>query len=189
MDTAVELIVIWVQKNFRNPRLYAALVVLIIIGAYIFPYIDANLLYYNRIEKRVDILRELSEIDIETISKSPILQDEYDAILSEITSQREWSIFGTNTSEQSEDLRNISIFKFISGGILAWIITICVPFMNTFKDRTSKVIAFFICAILGVILGWFGYIIPTIFNPLINYIGFPILQFVLLYSLSNKQKS
>lgn len=186
MDKAVELIVIWMQKNFRNPKLYAVLVVLIIVGAYIFPYIDANFLFYNRIEKRVDILRELSEIDLETISKSPALQEEYNAVLSEIANQRKWSIFGANTSGQDENLRNISFYKFVSGGILMWIITILVPFMDTFESRGSKVIAFLICTLVGVILGWIGYMIPTFFNPLINYIGFPSLQLVLLISLVSK---
>ena len=30
------------------------------------------------------------------------------------------------------------LFKFLSGGALAWIITLCVPFMNTFKDKKTK---------------------------------------------------
>ena len=65
MDTAIELIVSWIQRNLKNPKLYAVLAVLLIIVAIAFPYIDANFLSYNRIEKRVSILQSLSAIDME----------------------------------------------------------------------------------------------------------------------------
>ena len=65
MDTAIELIVSWIQRNLKNPKLYAVLAVLLIIIAIAFPYIDANFLSYNRIEKRVSILQSLSAIDME----------------------------------------------------------------------------------------------------------------------------
>lgn len=65
MDKAIELIVSWIQKNLKNPKLYAVLAVLIIVIAIVFPYIDANFFFYNRIEKRVSILQSLSEIDME----------------------------------------------------------------------------------------------------------------------------
>lgn len=48
MDKAIELIVSWIQKNLKNPKLYAALAVLIIVIAIVFPYIDANFFFYNR---------------------------------------------------------------------------------------------------------------------------------------------
>lgn len=87
MDKAIELIVTWVQKNLKNPKLYATLAVLIVVIALVFPYIDANFFFYSRIEKRVGILQNLSEIDMEKVSQHPALQEEYDAIISEIEKQ------------------------------------------------------------------------------------------------------
>ena len=92
MDKAIELIVSWIQKNLKNPKLYVALVIFILVIAIIFPYIDANFFYYSRIEKRVSILQNLSEIDIEKVSQYPELRREYDGILSEIQKQRELSV-------------------------------------------------------------------------------------------------
>lgn len=173
-------------KNLKNPKLYAVLAVLIIAIALIFPYIDANFFYYNRIEKRVNILQNLSEIDMEKVSQFPALQEEYNAILSEIEKQREWSISGVISSEQT--ISKVPLFKFLSGGALAWLVTLCVPFMNTFKDKKTKVLAFFLVALFGGILGGIGYIIPTIFNPWINYIGYPVLQLIALIALAIKPK-
>lgn len=186
MDKAIELIVSWIQKNLKNPKLYAALAVLIIVIAIVFPYIDANFFFYNRIEKRVSILQSLSEIDMEKVSKYPALQEEYDAVISEIEKQRELSISGAISSEQTTN--NVPLFKFLSGGALAWIIALCVPFMNTFKDKKTKVLALLLLALFGGILGWIGYIIPTIFNPWINYIGYPVLQLIALIALAIKPK-
>ena len=186
MDKAIELIVSWIQKNLKNPKLYAIFATVIVVIALVFPYVDANFFFYNRIGKRVDILQSLSEIDMEKVSHSPALQEEYDAIISEVKKQRELSISSAFSIEQTTG--NIPLFKFLSGGALAWIITLCVPFMNTFKDKKTKVLAFFLLALFGGILGGVAYIIPTIFNPWINYIGYPVLQIIILIALAIKPK-
>lgn len=186
MDKAIELIVSWIQRNLKNPKLYAIFAVIIVVIALVFPYVDANFFFYNRIEKRVSILQSLSEIDKEKVSQYPALQEEYDAIISEIEKQRELSISSVRGMEQTTS--NIPLFKFLSGGALAWIITLCVPFMNTFKDKKTKVLGFFLLALFGGILGGVAYIIPTIFNPWINYIGFPVLQLIILIALTVKPK-
>ena len=164
MDKVIELIVSWIQQNFKNPKLYAIFAAVIVVIALVFPYIDANFFFYNRIEKRVNILHSLSEIE----------------------KQRELSISNVISMEQTTS--NIPLFKFLSGGALAWIITLCVPFMNTFKDKKTKVITFFSLALIGGILGGVAYIIPTIFNPWVNYIACPVLQLIILITLAMKSK-
>ena len=186
MDKVIELIVSWIQQNFKNPKLYAIFAAVIVVIALVFPYIDANFFFYNRIEKRVNILHSLSEIDMGKVSQYPALQEEYDAIISEIEKQRELSISNVISMEQTTS--NIPLFKFLSGGALAWIITLCVPFMNTFKDKKTKVITFFSLALIGGILGGVAYIIPTIFNPWVNYIACPVLQLTILITLAMKSK-
>ena len=101
MDKAIELIVSWIQKNLKNPKLYAIFATVIVVIALVFPYVDANFFFYNRIGKRVDILQSLSEIDMEKVSRSPALQEEYDAIISEIKKQRELSISSAFSIEQT----------------------------------------------------------------------------------------
>lgn len=185
MDKIIELIASWIQKNLKNPKLYATIIILIIAIVLVFPYIDANIFFYNRIEKRANILQSLSEIDIDRISQSPALQDEYNAILSEIEGQREWSISGAVSANRNS---TIALFKFISGGALAWIVAVCVPFMNTFSDKKTKIVAIILVVLFGVFSGWIASIVPTVINPWINYVGFPILEVILLISLTMKTK-
>lgn len=188
MDTAIELIVCWVEKNLKNPKLYLLIAVSIIILVLVFPYIDANFFFYNRIEKRIGILQSLSELDMEKISQSYDLQKEYCAILSEVEGQREWSISGASIINRSTVTKTTLLFKFLSGSLLAWIIAIIVPFINTFKNKKEKIASFFLCAAIGAILGMIGYIMPIIFNQWVNYIGFPVFQLFFLIALSNKDK-
>ncbi len=98
MDKAIEIIVSWIQKNLKNPKLYVGLVALVFIVALVFPYIDANFFFHNRIERRIDILQSLTQIDLEKISESPVLQEEYNAILSDLKNQSEWVFSGTSGS-------------------------------------------------------------------------------------------
>lgn len=186
MDKVLELIVSWIQKNFKNPKFYAILAIIIVLIALIFPYIDANFFFYNRIEKRVSILQSLSEIDMEKISEFPELKEEYNEILLEIKNQRELSISNAISSEKATN--DVPLPKFLSGGALMWILALCVPFIHTFKDKKTKVLAFLLLTLFGGILGFIGYIIPTIFNPIVNYIGYPILQLIVLIALSIKPK-
>ena len=186
MDKVIELLVSWVQKKLQNPKFYAVIAALIIVVVLVFPYIDANFFFYNRIEKRIDILQSISEVDIERISQSPALKEEYDAILSEIETQRERSVAGAISTNPNP---TITLLKFLSGGALAWIITLCVPFMNTFKDRKTKILAFVLVVLFGGILGGIGSIIPTIVNPWVNFIGYPVLQLIALIALTIKPKN
>jgi hypothetical protein len=113
MDKAIEIITSWIQRNFKNPKLYAIFAAVIVVIALIFPYVDANFFYY-RVEKRIDILQSLSEIDMDKVSRHPALQEEYDAIISEIEKQRDLSISSAVAIEQATS--NIPLFKFCPVG-------------------------------------------------------------------------
>ena len=56
------------------------------------------------------------------------------------------------------------------------------------QDNKTKVLAFLLLVLFGGILGGVGYIIPTLFNPWINYIGYPVLQLIALIALAIKPK-
>ena len=54
-------------------------------------------------------------------------------------------------------------------------------------DNKTKVLAFLLLVLFGGILGGGGYIIPTLFDAWINYIGYPVLQLIALIALAIRQ--
>lgn len=56
------------------------------------------------------------------------------------------------------------------------------------QDLLQMILAFLLLVLFGGILGGVGYIIPTLFNPWINYIGYPVLQLIALIALAIKPK-
>ena len=156
----------------------------VILGAFIlflvlYPYIDANFLIYNRINRRIEILEKLTDLDTTKINNNTNLQNEYDSILKEIVSAQNKSFGSITNNVDTSTNQNI---KFVSGGILFWIVSIILIFSknNTqegfFKKVFYKFFSILICVVIGYILALIGKNIPTFINVWINAIMFPILQ-------------
>lgn len=63
--------------------------------------------------------------------------------------------------------------------------------MNTFKKRSDKLIAFVLLLIMSGILGWLFSLVPVIISPMVNYIGVPLIQIIVVIIIavkSNKKK-
>lgn len=174
-----------IKDNLKNPKLYIALLTIIVVILLLFPYIDANFFYYNRVEKRIDILKAVSDIETEKIENNPILKAEYENILEEISKQKEGSlgsVFITNNTSK------VSRYKFLTGAILSWLVGVLCLFIKI--DKVSqRIVGILLFAILGCILGYISTLIPTIIDPKCNYILMPILQLVLLGVLVTNNKN
>lgn len=158
--------------------------------------IDSNFFYFSRMEKRIDILEKVMALDEAKINSNQAYIDEYQSILQEIERQRNRSI-DSIMNETSNYINGIvetgkeqgnSWIKFFAGAIWAIILTICVPFMNTFKKRSDKLLAFVLMLIISIAMGCFFSIVPIIIHPLFNYIGIPVLQIVLVFIVVAKNK-
>lgn len=57
---------------------------------------------------------------------------------------------------------------------------------HTFEDKSSKVISFVFMGILSLIIGGVCYLIPIVINPIVNYVGIPILQLLAAIFILNK---
>ena len=188
----LELIVDFLKRNYKKPKLWFAILGFIIL---IFPYIDSNTFYYTRMEKRISILEHLTQLDETAINSNPVYRQEYESILQEIQLQRERSVnsiatqlFDTvNSSWTTGKDQGNKILKFISGAIWFLIVTICVPFMNTFKKRSDKLVAFIVMIILSTIVGCIFMAIPIIYRSWINYFVIPIAQLVIVIVLVGKK--
>lgn len=190
----LELIVDFLKRNYKKPKLWFGILGILVFIILIFPYIDSNTFYYTRMEKRISILEHLTQLDETAINSNPVYRQEYESILQEIQLQRERSVnsiatqlFDTvNSSWTTGKNQGNKILKFISGAIWFLIVTICVPFMNTFKKRSDKLVAFIVMIILSTIVGCIFMAIPIIYRAWINYFVIPIAQLVIVIVLVGK---
>lgn len=191
----LELIVDFLKRNYKKPKLWFGILGILVFIILIFPYIDSNTFYYTRMEKRISILEHLTQLDETAINSNPVYRQEYESILQEIQLQRERSVnsiatqlFDTvNSSWTTGKDQGNKILKFISGAIWFLIVTICVPFMNTFKKRSDKLVAFIVMIILSTIVGCIFMAIPIIYRSWINYYVIPIAQLVIVIVLVGKK--
>lgn len=52
----LELIVDFLKRNYKKPKLWFGILGILVFIILIFPYIDSNTFYYTRMEKRISIL-------------------------------------------------------------------------------------------------------------------------------------
>ena len=186
-----------VKKNYKRPKLWIVVGIIFFLFVLLIPYIDSNIFYYSRMEKRIAILEQVMALDKETIDSNQAYADEYQSILNEIQQQREYSInslmnrfinflnnfIGNRSGEGNK------VVKFFTGALLGIIVIICIPFMNTFAKRSDKVLAFIMLLIITLVFGWISSIIPTFIHPMVNYIGIPLLQIVILIAILVKSNT
>lgn len=195
----IEELVELFKRNYRRPRLWLFIAIILIITVLIIPYIDSNFFYFSRMEKRINVLEKVMALDEEKINSNQAYIDEYQRILQEMEQQGERSInslmnkfiIQVNYITSMGNAEGNRALKFLSGAFWLLLITVCVPFMNTFKKRSDKLIAFVLLLIMSGIIGWVFSMVPVIISPMVNYIGVPLLQIIAVIIIvvkSNKKK-
>ena len=138
-------------------------------------------------------MEKVSKLDIELIENNHLLKEEYESILAEIHNAQDKSI-GTMTTQVNNS--NDNVLKFISGGILFWIISLVMLFQKD-KDMTQKrskrlfnrIAAMVICALIGWGLAAVATRIPTIGSVWTNVVIFPCLQLAIPLLIMYSSKS
>ena len=185
----IDELLTWFKKNYKRPKLCIGLGVVIFCLVLLFPYIDSNFFYFTRIEKRIDILERVIELDEEKINKNEMYKEEYQSILEEIEQQDERSVnsvmnriitYINKMTVTGIEQGNVWI-KFFTVAIWFLIVTLCIPFMKIEK-RSDKILSFILMLIISIVIGSFFSIIPIIINPMVNYLGIPILQIILIFT-------
>jgi ABC-type multidrug transport system fused ATPase/permease subunit len=195
----IEELVELFKRNYKRPKLWLSIAIILFIVVLLIPYIDSNFFYFSRMEKRINVLDKVMALDQEKINSNQAYIDEYQRILQEMEQQSERSINSLmnkfiiqvnyiTSMGKGEGNRPI---KFLSGAFWLLLITAFIPFMDTFKKRSDKLIAFVLLLIMSGIIGWFFSIVPVIISPMVNYIGVPLLQIIVVIIISvksNKKK-
>lgn len=180
--------------NMNKRKLGVIFIIVFVSILILFPFIDTNFFYANRIKSRIDILQKITELDMDKINQDKNLTKEYESIVKEINESDSNYINKVLNNNKNDH----TIGKFISGGILWWLLGIIVLFFyNAFNKEDNKkgknwgtrIAGFILCAIIGGLIGLICSIIPTIFNIWVNYIIIPILVLVLMILLLYKTSS
>ena len=174
-----------IKSNFKNPKFYVLLLVILLIILVLFPYIDANFFYYSRINNRIDILTKVSEINIDEIQNNETLVKEYNNILDEIEKQSEGNL---GSIFRKESNNTVNLIKFLTGGSIMWILALLCLFIKGFKGFGYRILGLAIFMSLGLLFGIIAKAIPTIADPMVNYIGFPLLILIIIAILATSGK-
>lgn len=179
MDKLIELISGLFSK--LNPRgkwgaiigSLIGIIALIIIGEWF-----TGINYFNKMQKKVEILKdlyEMSDIDIDSNSQ---LYEVYKDTVNEI------SQYNVKPLEiKIPQINNERFLKGFTGGLI-WIIFGIMAFCNVFGKENS-IIGGIVIFIIGLFFGWLGTIIPTIGKPWINYVFFPFIQLITIFLLGS----
>lgn len=177
----------------KSKKFWGALIVIFIIVLIVFPYLDANFFYYNRIEKRIDNLTSIVELNDDKIHKNQGLLLEYESIIREINDANQKSL---NTFNNNMDNEFDFWAKTISGGLLFAIVGIIGLFKKNNTKMTFSVffknnfLIFIVCSLFAVILSFIFSKIPTLGNVWVNVIAAPIVELIIIYlfTKSNNKK-
>lgn len=195
----VEELVELFKRNYKRPKLWLSIVIILFIVVLLIPYIDSNFFYFSRMEKRINVLDKVMALDQEKINSNQAYIDEYQRILQEMEQQSERSInslmnkviIQVNYITSMGNGEGNKAIKFFTGAFWFLLITVCIPFMSTFKKKSDKLIAFVLLLIMSGIIGWIFSVVPVIISPMVNYIGVPFLQIIVVIIIavrSNKKK-
>ena len=112
-----------------NPKRIIGLIIVIIFLLILFPFIDSKIIQPILLSRQIDNLSKLLQMDAEQIENNQQLKDIYDRIL------------GNMVDSNIELLSKIPIpiwKKFLSGGMVGWLMAIMVPFIMSPRYETGR---------------------------------------------------
>lgn len=165
----IEELVELFKRNYKRPKLWLSIAIILFIVVLLIPYIDSNFFYFSRMEKRINILDKIMALDQDTINSSQAYIDEYQRILLEMEQQSERSI----NSLMNKFINQVNYLTSMANGEG----NIAIKFFTG---------AFWLLLIMSGILGWLFSIVPVIISPMVNYIGVPLIQIIVVIIIAVK---
>lgn len=179
-------------KDLKLPFRWLAVgsvILFIILGVLGFEYLTGHF-YYQSLEKKISLLKELQLIANEGIDKNPELYPIYQSAAEELARCEVRNLAFLLPLSVSLGAP-VVLGKAVSGALI-WLLILIVGVTSEVKKAgklTGSTIGLAaVLIIFAVIFAWVGTIIPTVYAPWVNYIGFPLIQLGLLFLFSRKQK-
>lgn len=173
-------------EKIKNKKVFAWIIIIFLILVIIlYPIIDANFLYYERTKKRIDIIENITKLNINEIEKNDVLKGEYESILIDISNQKEKNI---NSIIRTECTLTENIIKSLCSSWIFILLSIVVLFSK--DKKTSKInwknniLTCIFCIIISAILIAVSIYIPIIINLGITCVLIESILLYLAYTIS-----
>ena len=146
--------------------------------------------YFARLERKIALLKELQDIASQGIETRHELYPIYESVVNELA---EYEVrVAAIPWLPSVNLGDPVIWGKAISGASVWILFLVIGVSSDVQKNgklTGTTIGVGIVVLMiAALFAWLGTLIPTILNPWVNYIGFPVVQAVVLYLLGRKKK-
>lgn len=145
--------------------------------------------YLAKLERKITLLEELQTIADAGIYDHPELKSIYERASSELANFQVHPISSYVPSIKIGDPINIG--KAISGALF-WIIVLAIGVSSEYQKNgklTGMIIGLGIfLLVIAMFFAWIGTLIPTLYNPWVNYILFPAVQLGIVFLFTPKRK-
>lgn len=147
--------------------------------------------YFNKLEKKVSLLKELQLIANEGVDANKDLLPIYESAVDELAQYQVRTLAFSHFAYVNFG-DPVTWRKAISGAsiwLLILVVGVSSDVKKTGKFSGTTIGVAIVTVVVAALFAWIGTIIPTILNPWVNYIGFPMIQLALFYLLSRKKKT
>ncbi len=138
--------------------------------------------HYHNVERRINVLKDLYELSESGLRNDKDLNAIYEEIVSDVTNRKEYQFTFPSISISSFNWSNV--VKFLGGAVL-WIALLIAGAMGQFgKERANIILSVITFALFAFGFGYLGVVIPTIYNPVLNCILYPIVLLLIILLLT-----
>jgi hypothetical protein len=150
------------------------ILILLVLGILAFEYYSGFIFYWSMAQK-INLLKELNVLAKDGIAANPELYSVYERTLQQLAS-REIQPLSLPIFVSTE------VWKVLSGAFLGLLFTV----VGVVQRNPSVAFGAFAFAIIG---GFLALLLPILFNPWVNFLGFPIAEATFLILYGRKSKS
>ena len=158
------------KKNIKN------VIIFIIAFGVLYPFIDSLIIKPIQIQQELSIFKDIKTLD-KVESYSEVQKQLYDDINNKIEKYLSTNSLSFDIKQAYKD----DPWKFYSATII-WILCFFALLFQKLK-LIQKVGSLIVVVLFIIGIGVIGLLLPDIYSPWINYIGFPTLQIIFLISL------
>lgn len=166
-----------VKRLFYWLTLIAVLVGVLLVGERLTGFI-----YFWQIDRKIKLTSELLNLYNNGIQGNQELNLIYEDLVTSIRNYKPSSISISLPSAQLTSLE--SIFKFISGGFLGFMVALSGYSDRKDPQKTGWKSTVYGGLFFGIVFALIGVVIPTIANPWVNYVSYPIVEIIVILGLS-----